>query len=89
MELKQGKKLIMLMKKTVLLIFTAILTILFSLIYKDRLNLEYNEEGRFFDENTATVYHQQAVSVYGLIALFFFILTLIFIKRIFKNCKTK
>lgn len=79
------------MKKIILTTFTVILVILtvqFSLIYKNRLFIAYNEEGRFFDESTTTVYHQQAVFVYGLIALFFLILTVIFTIWTFKTYKT-
>ena len=78
------------MKKIILTFFTTILVILtvqFLLIYKNRLSLTYNSEGNFFNESSATVYHEHEVLVYGLITLFLFILTLIFTILTLKNYK--
>ena len=32
-----------------------------------RIGLSYNDEGRYFDEVNAVVYHQQAIVIYGLL----------------------
>ena len=68
------------MKKKILIILTtifAVLTMAFSLMYLNRLNLDYNSEGNYFDENSGVVYYQQAVIVFGIITLILFILTIL------------
>jgi hypothetical protein len=39
--------------------------------------MKYNPEGNYFDENSGVVYHEQAVLVFGIIAFFLFILTIL------------
>jgi len=68
------------MKKRTLIILTTILTVLttvFGLTYLSRLRMKYNPEGNYFDENSGVVYHEQAVLVFGIIAFFLFILTIL------------
>ena len=40
-----------------------------AFIWAERRALSYNEEGRFFDESTATVLHEQSISVYAILAV--------------------
>lgn len=39
-----------------------------AFIWFERRALPYNSEGRFFDESTATVLHEQSVSVFAILA---------------------
>jgi hypothetical protein len=67
------------MKKGALIVMTtilSILTIVFGLAYFNRLGMEYNSEGNFFDSDAGIVYHEQAVGGYGIIALFLLTLTI-------------
>lgn len=41
----------------------------FGTLAADRVFLPYNEEGRYVDAEASLVYHQQAVAVYGLVAV--------------------
>ena len=38
-------------------------------VFIKRIRLPYNSEGRYFDEGSGVVYHQQAVVVYGLLSI--------------------
>ncbi len=46
----------------------------FGLLWLDRVRLDYNSEGRYFDERAGVVFDISAVMVYGTIALFMAIL---------------
>jgi hypothetical protein len=50
-----------------LLIMLILLTSWLAWTFFTRLTLTYNEEGRYLDETTMTVYKQQAVWIYGLL----------------------
>ena len=39
-----------------------------AFIWAERRALPYNDEGRFFDASTATVFHEQSVVVYAILA---------------------
>jgi len=39
-----------------------------AFVWAQRRALPYNAEGRFFDESTATVLHEQSVAVYAVFA---------------------
>jgi preprotein translocase subunit SecG len=51
--------------------------------------LNYNLEGNYFDENSAVVYHSQAVLVFGMLALLFLICSLIFVYLTIKSLKNQ
>ena len=70
---------------TILTIILALVTLLIASIFVNRLTLSYNSEGRYFDESSLTVYHEQGVSVYGLIFLSGLVLTLL---TLYKTKKT-
>ena len=68
------------MKNWTLIILTIILTVLttvFCMTYFNRLSMEYNSEGNYFEENSGVVYHEQAVLVFGTIAFILFLLTIL------------
>jgi len=76
------------MKKRILIILTTILFVLtavFSFIYLNRLKMNYNSEGNYFNENPGVVYHQQAVIIWGIIALVLFFLTVLTAWKLKKN----
>ena len=59
------KKLILML----LSIFSVLLTIIFSIIFVNRLVMPYNSEGNYFDKGNAVVYNEQAVLVYGILLI--------------------
>jgi len=75
------------MKKIIWTILTTILfltTLLIAWTFINRLTINYNEEGRYFDEESMTVYNQQSVWVYGLfttIGIVLTTLTMLMLKR--------
>jgi len=75
------------MKKIILTILTTILfltTLLIAWTFINRLTINYNEDGRHFDEESMTVYKQQSVWVYGLfttIGIVLTTLTMLILKR--------
>ena len=62
---------------TILTIILFLVTVLMSFVFVNRLTLSYNSEGRYFDESSLTVYHKQAVAVYGLLLFIGLVLTLL------------
>ena len=52
---------------SILTIILALVTLFIAIVFVSRLTLSYNSEGSYFDENSSTVYHEQAVIVYGLL----------------------
>jgi hypothetical protein len=62
---------------TLLTIILALPTISIAIIFVNRLTLSYNSEGRYFDESSLTVYHEQAVTVYGCLFFSGLVLTLL------------
>jgi len=80
------------MKRIVLTIITttlALITISFLLTLETRLSLSYNSEGNYFDENSATVYSEQAVIVYAILSILFLALTTFLTYLTIKAFKTK
>ena len=74
-----------------LLIFLTLFFCLSSLLlgwtFFSRLQLAYNDAGRYFDANHGVVYEQQAVGFYGFSTGLSSILTLIFLFFTVKNFK--
>lgn len=54
---------------------TALATVGMGFIWLRLSALPYNSEGRYFDEVTGLVYHEQSVEVYALITVALLILT--------------
>ena len=59
-------------------ITSLILGLFFGIIWFNRYQLEYNAEGKFFDEMAMVVYEQDNSGVYGILALFFFLIGLLY-----------
>ena len=60
------------MKRTVFILSITIvgsLTMFFCYVFLKRLNLPYNNEGNYFDENDLITYKIQSVTVYGTLTL--------------------
>jgi hypothetical protein len=47
-------------------IIFSLMTLFLGFIFVQSLTFPYNSEGRYFDEASATVHHEQAVGVYYL-----------------------
>jgi hypothetical protein len=80
------------MKKKILTVCTTILcvlTILFGLAFQSRLTMQFNSEGNYFDESSATVYHRHSIIVYGLITFVLCILTILAGLTTIKKFSTK
>ena len=66
-----------------------LITSFFIWIYIQRVNLEYNSQGRFFSVEDGIVYHEQTKEVYGILALLRLILMGIFMVKIIKQITNK
>lgn len=66
---------------------SSLFSIMFGLVFYNRLKMDYNEDGRYFDG--LVVYKEQAVYIYGfLFFLSFIAATLLFsLARRYKNNK--
>ena len=62
---------------TIVTIILSLLTIFLGFVFVDSLKYAYNSEGRYFDEASATVHHEQAEPVYGLLFTCCLIVTLV------------
>ncbi len=65
-----------------ILFILGLFTAFFIWIYIQKVNLDYNLEGRFFSPEDGVVYHQQSKEVYGILALLGLILTGICVIRL-------
>lgn len=54
-----------------------IIGLFLGIIWFNRLGLEYNSEGRYFDETISVVYEQDELLVYGILTLFFIIVGIV------------
>lgn len=61
----------------VFLMFLSLLFLLFLSLWISRLSLDYNSEGRFFDEEAGVVYHSSGMMFYGVATFTTFILLLV------------
>lgn len=62
---------------SILTIILALATLVIAIIFVSRLTLSYNSQGSYFDENSSTVYYEQAVIIYGLLFSSGLVLTLL------------
>jgi hypothetical protein len=62
-------------------IILSLMTLFLGFVFVDSLTYAYNSEGRFFDEGSATVHHEQAVGVYGVLFICCLIVTLVTIYK--------
>ncbi len=68
------------MKKIIfwtLTISTIVMGLFFGNIWFNRLGLEYNSKGRYFDEASSVVYEKNAMLVYGILTLLFIVIGII------------
>ena len=79
--IKQTKKIAL----TISTVIMAIITLFIAIVFLNRLALSYNSEGKYFDENSSTVYHEQAIAVYGLL---FFVGTSLTLLALYKTRRT-
>ena len=61
---------------TVLLVLIALTGVVGGVFYR-RINLNYNEEGRYLDPETMLVYDKDGLLVYGILLLLLVILTIL------------
>lgn len=52
---------------TIMTIILSLMTLFLGYVFVTNLKHPYNSEGRYFDEASATVHHEQAEPVYGLL----------------------
>lgn len=57
--------------------FFAALACVFAFIWNQRRKLDYSEMGQYFDAGSSVTYSEQAVIVYGVLALLFLFLAII------------
>ncbi len=50
-------------------VIAMVLTIVSGLIWLERIRMDYNSEGRYFDEKTLVVYDESALIFYGLMTV--------------------
>lgn len=81
--MKIAKRLIL----SFLLLASAGLSVLFTTAFINRLHLPYNSEGRYF--NGIVVYHEQAISIFGIISSVFIATTLLFIYLLYRSFRKK
>ena len=68
------------MKKIILWtinIISILIGLFFGIIYFKRLGLDYNSEGKYFDEITLVVYDKDSILTYGTLTLIFVLIGLI------------
>jgi hypothetical protein len=58
-------------------IIFSFLTLFLGYVFVQSLTYPYNSEGRYFDEASATVHHEQAVGVYGVLFFCVLMITLV------------
>lgn len=66
---------------TIVTIILSLLTIFLGFIFVKSLTYAYNSEGRYFEEASATVHHEQSEPVYGLLFTCCLIVTLVTIYK--------
>ena len=69
-------------------IILSLVTLFLGLVFVQSLRYPYNSEGRYFDEASATVHHEQAEPVYGLLFACCTIVTLVTLyktRKVFTN----
>jgi len=69
-------------------IFLALTAVVVGFTLINRLSFDYNSEGNYFDESSAIVYNQQAISTYGLVTFILFVASTFLIYRTIQKCKT-
>ena len=58
-------------------IILSLMTLFLGFVFVQSLMFPYNSEGGYFDEASATVHHEQAVGVYGVLFFCVLMITLV------------
>ena len=58
-------------------ISSIIIGLFFGILWFNRLRLDYNLDGRYFDETASVVYYEESILVYGTLTLFFILIGII------------
>tara|TARA_R110000765_G_scaffold366084_4_gene456224 strand:+ start:127 stop:366 length:240 start_codon:yes stop_codon:yes gene_type:complete len=61
----------------IIAIASLILALFFGSIWFNRFRLDYNSQGKYFDELAGVVYNKDGVLLYGTLTLFFILIGLI------------
>ena len=74
---------------SILSLFTISITTILIITFVKRLNMDFNSEGRYFDEDLLVVYEEQYKMVYGFLSFLFLMLSLYILKITFNSYKVK
>lgn len=74
---------------SILSLFTISITTILIITFVKRLNMDFNSEGRYFDEDLLVVYEEQSKMVYGFLSFLFLMLSLYILKITFNSYKVK
>lgn len=74
---------------SILSLFTISITTILIITFVKRLNMDFNSEGRYFDEDSLVVYEEQSKMVYGFLSFLFLMLSLYILKITFNSYKVK
>lgn len=72
------------MKKIVLSILSLLflsITIILIITFIKRLDMRFNEEGKYFDEDSLVVYEEQSKEIFGILSIIFSIITYFIINK--------
>jgi hypothetical protein len=61
------------------------LVVFFGVEFFVRYNLDYNEAGRYFDEESVVVYDEQGLPIYGFLFAFFLFALVLMVRWIIKT----
>jgi hypothetical protein len=62
-------------------VLLSLITFFLGFVFMKSLTYPYNSEGRYFDEDSATVHHEQAVTAYGIMFFCGLLLTLVMLYK--------
>ena len=74
---------------SILSLFTISITTILIITFVKRLKMDFNSEGRYFDEDLLVVYEEQSKMVYGFLSFLFLMLSLYILKITFNSYKVK
>lgn len=74
---------------SILSLFIISITVIIIITYVKRLNMDFNLEGRYFDEDSLVVYEEQSKMVYGFLTFLFLMLSLYILRITINNYKVK
>lgn len=69
------------------ILLSLLLSVLFGLLWDERSRMDFNTEGRYFDEATLVVHEESSKLAYGTLSLIFLALTLVLLAYVQRNAK--